>query len=176
MFMFFQISSRPSNILLPNLVLWCITISGSACRKIGLLFLRSRSYQELIWSKYDSFCNICWTADSLATKLGLMAHYHKPECFMEKWDCCVQGHGHSKFTRLMNVFPMMSSESLKLLQPNLLWWSIIISKIVFQKDWFAIFKIKVTARVHMIKIWQFLSYLSNCWSFCYQTWFDSTLL
>ena len=44
-----------------------------------------------------------------------------------------------------------------------------------QKDLFAIFKVKVTARAHVIKIWQFLLYLLNCWSFCYQTWFDSKL-
>ena len=39
----------------------------------------------------------------------------------------------------------------------------------------AIFKVKVTARAHTIKWWQFLLYLLNCWSFCYQTWFESTL-
>ena len=27
----------------------------------------------------------------------------------------------------------------------------------------------------MIKIWQFQLYLLNCWSSCYQTWFDNTL-
>ena len=46
---------------------------------------------------------------------------------------------------------------------------------VMQKDCFAIFKVKATARAHMIKIWQFLLYLLNCWSFCYHIWFDSTL-
>ena len=44
-----------------------------------------------------------------------------------------------------------------------------------QKDWFAILKVKVTARAHMFKIWQFLPYLLNCLIFCYQIWFDSTL-
>ena len=29
-----------------------------------------------------------------ATKLGLIVDYDKPECFMEKFDCCVQGQGH----------------------------------------------------------------------------------
>ena len=53
-------------------------------------------------------------------------------------------------------------------------WCIIMSRSVMQKDWLAIFKVKVTARAHMIKIWQFLLYLLNCWSFCYQTWFDCT--
>ena len=48
-------------------------------------------------------------------------------------------------------------------------------RIVMGKDCFTIFKIKVTARSHMIKIWHFLPYHLNCWSFCHQTWFDSTL-
>ena len=30
-------------------------------------------------------------------KLGMMVHYHRPECLMEKWDYCVQGQGHSSF-------------------------------------------------------------------------------
>ena len=33
----------------------------------------------------------------LLPNLVLMVHYHKKECLMEKWDCCVQGQGHSKF-------------------------------------------------------------------------------
>ena len=48
-------------------------------------------------------------------------------------------------------------------------------KMSCKKKLFAIFKVKVTARTHTIKIWQFLQYLLNCWSFCNQTWFDSTL-
>ena len=70
---------------------------------------------------------------------------------------------------------MISSESSNILFPNLVLSCIIMSRSVMQKDWFAIFRVKVTARAHMIKIWQFLLYLLNCWSFCYQTCFDSTL-
>ena len=44
-----------------------------------------------------------------------------------------------------------------------------------QNDWFTIFKFKATARAHMSKIWQFQLYFLNCWSFCYQTLFDSAL-
>ena len=46
---------------------------------------------------------------------------------------------------------MISSESLNLLLPNLVWWCIIMSQIVFQKDWFAVFK--VTVKSNIIKIW-----------------------
>ena len=38
----------------------------------------------------------------------------------------------------------ISSESLNLL---LVWWCIIMSQIVFQKDWFTVFKVKVTVTV-----------------------------
>ena len=81
MLMFVQmISSKPPSILFPNFVLWCIIM------------------QELLWSKYDSVCCIFWIADSFAAKLCLIVHYHKPECFMDKLDCCVEGQGHSKIS------------------------------------------------------------------------------
>ena len=38
----------------------------------------------LIWSNYDSFYHVFWTAHSSATKLGLMIHHHKPECPVKK--------------------------------------------------------------------------------------------
>ena len=50
---------------------------------------------------------------------------------------------------------MISSESLNLLPPNLVWWCIIMSQIALQKDWFAVFKIKVTVKDDIIKIWLF---------------------
>ena len=43
---------------------------------------------------------------------------------------------------------------LTFLLPNVVWWCIIMSQIVFQKDWFAVFKIKVTVKDN-IKIWLF---------------------
>ena len=48
---------------------------------------------------------------------------------------------------------MVSSESLDLLLPNLVWWCIIMSQIAFQKDWFAVLKVKVTMKDHVIKVW-----------------------
>ena len=64
---------------------------------VCLLSFRSRSQQGLIWSKYDSFYYIFWSVDSLATKLGLIIHHHKPERPVEKKkDYWVQGQGHSE--------------------------------------------------------------------------------
>ena len=83
------------------------------------------------------------------TKLGLIVHYHthKPECFMEKLDCCVQGQGHSKISKCQWMFvQIIFSKSLNILLPNLVWWCISMTQIVFQKDWFAVFKVKVTVK------------------------------
>ena len=77
---------------------------GVSCKKINLLLSRSRSLRELIWSKFDNFYCIFWTAGPFATKLDLMVHCHKSECFMEKWECCVQGQGHSKFQNFNECF------------------------------------------------------------------------
>ena len=134
MLMFVQmICSKPSSILFPNLV--CIIV------------------QELIWSKYDNVFCIFWTADPFATKLGLIVHYHKPECFMEKLDCFVQGQGHSKISKCEWMFvQVISSENLNLLLPNLARCCIIMSPIVYLKDWFAVFKVKVTVKNIIIKV------------------------
>ena len=112
----------------------------------------ARPHMIKIWQLYCIF----WTADPFATKLGLIVHYHKPECFMEKMDCCVQGQGHSKISKCQWMFvQMIFSELLNLLLPNLVLWCIIMSQIVFQKDWFAVFKVKVTVKDNIIKIWLF---------------------
>ena len=126
-------------------------------KKIDLLFSRSGSLQEFIWPKYDNFYCIFLTAKPFATKLALTVHYHKPEFFMEKLDCCVQGQGHSKISKCRLVFIQISSELLNLLVllPHLVWWCIIMSQIVFHKDWFGVCKVKVTVKDNIIKLWPF---------------------
>ena len=133
MLMFVQvISSKPPNILFPNLVLWCIIM------------------QEFMWSKYYNVYCIFWTADPFATKLGLIVHYHKPECFVERLDCCVQGKGRSKISKCQWMFvQMIFYDTRNFLLPNLLWWCIITSQIVFQKDWFTVFKVRVRVKDNM---------------------------
>ena len=70
--------------------------------------------------------------------------------------------------KIFMFFQMISSKPPNILFPNLVLWCIIMSWSVTQKDWLAIFKVRVTARALMTKVWQFLLYLLNCWSFCYQ--------
>ena len=162
-----MIFSKPPNILLPNSVLWCIIMSWSVMQKKSrLLFSRSRSQQGLVWAKYDSFDCIFWIAEPFATKLGLIVHYHKPECLMKKLDCCVHGQGHGKISKCQWLFiQMLSSEMLNLILPNLVRWCIIMSQIVFQKYWFAVVKVNATVKDHVTKD-DFLIYLLTCWSFC----------
>ena len=96
MSMFVQmIASEPPHILFQTWYFEASSWARMSCKTFGLLFSRSRLQQGLI-RKYDSFYYIFWTADPFATKLGLIVHYHKPECLMEKLECCVQGQGHSK--------------------------------------------------------------------------------
>ena len=60
--------------------------------------------QGLCKSSYDQIITISTVSFEplirLLPKRGLIVHYHKPECFMEKLDCCVQGQGHSKFQNI----------------------------------------------------------------------------
>ena len=94
---------------------------------------------------------------------------------------CLRSWSQWKFKMSVDVWmmvmfvQMISSKPPNILFSNLVLCCIIMRQSVMQTDWFAFFKVKVTARAHMIKIWQFLLYLLNCWSSCYQTWFGSTL-
>ena len=92
----------------------------------------------------------------------------------KKLDDCIQGQGHSEVSKcqclsryLLNRLTFTTKLGIVKHHHELE---------CMQEDWFAIFKVKVIARAYMIKIWQFVLCLLNCWSFCYQTWFDVWLL
>ena len=84
----------------------------------------------------------------------LCVQQRKRQCPMEKLDYCIQCQGHSEGSKCtwMSVW-MIFSEPQNILLPNLVWWCSILSQSVMQKEQklFAIFKVKVTARAHMIK-------------------------
>ena len=66
----------------------------------------------------------------------------------------------------------ISPEPLDLSWSNFVRWCIIIRQSVIAKDWCANFKVKVTVRDFILKIWFLLLYFPNCWTFCHQTLFN----
>ena len=152
MLVFVQIIfSEPPKILFANLVLWCIIMRWCIMLKWLICYFQGQGHCKSWYDQIVTFSAVSLELLILCcqfTKLGLIVHYHKPECFTEKLDCCAQGQGHSKNFECQWMFVQMRfSESLNFLQPNLAWWCIIRSHIVFEKDWFAVFKVKVTVRI-----------------------------
>ena len=89
---------------------------GVSCRKIGLLFSRSRSQHGLILSEYDCFYDIFWTADPFSIKHGLMVLSHMPECCVrKKKDYCIQGQDTVKLECRWMFIQTVSSGLLNLL-------------------------------------------------------------
>ena len=103
----------------------------------GIMTCGTNNYNiKYIFSPNIIFCGLLGSK-CLLTKINLVG----------KLDCCVQGQGHSEGSKFQWMFvQMMSSEPFNLLLPNLINWGIIMS-------WFAVFKVKVTVKVYIIKIW-----------------------
>ena len=173
--MFIQIFSESKNILLQiwygDAASWarvsCIFFNVF----VVLLSSRSRSKWRLMWSKYDPFYYIFWTIDSLATKFSLPIHHLRPECPVKK-----------KRITAFRVKVTAKGQNVNVLSR----WSLLKHQTFCLQTWYC--DASVCVRVSckeiyiicyfqelMIKMWQFLLYLLNCWSFCCQTWFDSTL-
>ena len=126
------------------------------CHAEMFAIFKDKSQWGLLWSKYDSFYCIFWTFDSSATKLGLMMHHHKLECLVKNI-LLLHSWSRSLWRVKMSMFVQMISSKLpNILWPNLVLWCIVTSQSVVQKDCCAIFKVKATARAHVIKMWQFL--------------------
>ena len=73
----------------------------------------------------------------------------------ETWLVCSRLRSQKNLNCQWRFVYLICSESLKRLLPNLVCWCIIMSQIVFQKDWLAVFKVKVTVKDDIIKIWLF---------------------
>ena len=121
---------------------WARLSSG----KIGFLSSRSRSQRGLIWSKYDCFCCIFWTADLVVTTLSQWMFIRKKSC-----------------------------ELLNRLSQNLIWWCIIMSHNLMAHNHklsvsakrlhcCVMLKVKVTAKVHNFNESFTGSYLLKCWT------------
>ena len=85
---------------------------------------RSRPQRGLIWSKCDSFYYIFRTVNSLATKLCLMIHHHKPECPVKKSWITNSGSRSQWMVKISMFVRMISSKPPSILFPNLVLWCI----------------------------------------------------
>lgn len=77
-----------------KLVRLCITVSRSVMqRKLFDLFTVKATMADWTIQIWVFFPGIFWIADSFAIKPSQMVHHHKPECTVNKLDCCVRGQG-----------------------------------------------------------------------------------
>ena len=152
-------------------------MTASVCSCVRILSGRYRVNRSI-------FCNQSWYGGVLSWagvscgKIVLLS-YHKPEYPVKIVLLCSRSRSQQFFFFFWIewvIVRMISSKTPIFLLPNLVELCIIISQSVIQKNWFAVFKGKVTARAHMIKMWLLLLYLLNCSSFCNQTWFYGMLL
>ena len=73
----------------------------SQCRAKGLVcYFQGQGHCKSSYDQNMTISTVSFeTADPFATKLCLIVRYHKLERFMEKFDRCVQGQGHSKMSK-----------------------------------------------------------------------------
>ena len=134
--------------------------------------------RTVMWKNLFAICKVKLTTRAHITKIWLcllyllncwfcgnqtfsMVHHHKPEYLVEKLDYCIQGQGHSEFSRYQWMLTLSRWYLLNVQTfCRQTWYGDASSwASVMQKDWFAVFKVKVTARAHMIRIWQFATKL-----------------
>ena len=88
-------SSESQNLLLPNLVWWCIIMRQSVFQKDWVAVFRfvchlqGQGHSEGSYNQNMTFWYIFWTSYPFATKLGLVAHHHKLDCLVKRLDCFV---------------------------------------------------------------------------------------
>ena len=128
-------------------------------KKNCLLSSRSRSQQELIWLKYDSFTVsskllISWQSNLIWWYIIIS------QCLVKKGDNCIQDQGHNEGSKChcLSRWYLLNSQTLQYQT----WYCDASSCAeVHAIDWFALSMVKVTARAHVIKLWEFLLYLLN---------------
>ena len=159
-----MIPSELQNILLSNLVWWCTfvcylqgqghskTVSGCLS---GSYLLNSRSFWYQTWYGNAASC-----ARVSCRKAGLLS-------LILRWQW---GLIWLKYDYFCAIFWAAGPCETKL--------SLVVQhhepKCHAEKQWFTIFKVKVTARAHVIRIWLFLLYYLNCGFLGNQTWSDDT--
>ena len=156
-----SVSPEPLTHFLPNWYGWCSIMSLSVMQKNWFTVF---NVKVTVKGLYNQNMTISVVSSKLlvlfATKLGLIVQHHKLECPVEKWIAAFK----VKVTaKVQNVSECLSR------------WYFLSHRTFCYQIWYgdaaswarvscgnyfvvvAIFKVKVTARAHMIKIWLFLS-------------------
>ena len=119
--------------------------------------VQDHGHSEGLYNQNMTLQYFFWTADPLATKLGLMAHHHKLDCLVKRLDCSlvvkvkwrVQSSSECSSGRyLLSCWTFC----------NQTWYSDASSWASVMQNWFAVFKFNVIMRSRIIR-WLFLPYL-----------------
>ena len=143
-----MIFSESQNVLFPKLVWWCSIMSQSVmwefcccCYIQGQVTAKVHMFKIWLFLLYFLncwfLCNQTWSND---------ASWARVSC--EKTELLHLGSQSQRRVKMLMFVQMISSKPPNILFPNLVLWSIIMSWRVMQKDLFAIFKVRVTARAH----------------------------
>ena len=124
------------------------------CGKIGLLHSRSRSQQCFEMSVNVCPDDIFRTTENFVTELGVVMQHHKPECSVKYWITAIKVKVTEK-VRMLMCAQMISPKPANIFffKPNLVLWCIIMSQNVMRKVWFAIFKVRVTAKGQNVSVY-----------------------
>ena len=136
-------SSKPSNILFPNLVLWCIIMNQSVLQKdwFAIFKVTARAHMIKGWQFLLYFLN-CWFpilgkqtwSDDTSSEARVSCEKKMITAFRMK--VIAKGQNVDGFVQMISPKPS------NILFPNLVLWCIIMSQSIMQKDCFAIFKVK----------------------------------
>ena len=163
-----MISSELVILLLPNLVWWCTITSWNVLRKkIAVFKVRVTAKVQNIIECFSGQYLVNFKKRKEKKANLVVMHHHEPECLTKGLVCYHQGQVHSEGSNNQNtIISPNSLEVLILLQPNLVWWYIIMSWSVLWKV--AVFKVKVTVMVHnFIECLSVLYFLYH-WYLCNQ--------
>ena len=162
-----MISPELHNHFLPNLEWWCIIMRWSVVQKncvtifsVNWIWLFLLSLVNS-WSVYNQtlFYSTASEARVSCGKIGLLRSRSKSQ---------------QSFKMLVNVCLDDIVWPTKLFVTKLGMPCSIMSQSVMQKNWYSVFKVKVTGRTYIFNIGLFLLYHQKCWSVWNQTWFGST--
>ena len=119
-----------------------------------------------MWAGWNPQKRNSWSYEPFATKLGVVVHYHEPECFA--WGLwianCHQGQGHSAGLNPQGIlswqYRLNHNTVTSYCNEN---WCMIMTQNVLWKVWVPVFKVKVILWAEILKKWTLLPYYLQSW-------------